>query len=56
MGLKVNLSKSEIVLVGSVAVVEGLPLMLGGKVGLLPLTYLGLPLGAKGKVSVEWYH
>lgn len=32
MGFKVNLRKSEIVLVGSVAVVWGLALMLGGKV------------------------
>lgn len=56
MGLKANLRKSEIVLVGSVAVVEGLALMLGAEVGLLPLTYLGLPMGAKCKVSVEWYH
>ena len=45
-GLKINLSKSEIIPVGRVDNVELLASELGYGVGSLPTTYLGLPLGA----------
>ena len=45
-GLRINLNKSEIISVGSIAEVESLALELGCKVGALPSSYLGLPLGA----------
>lgn len=45
-GLKVNLTKSEIVPVGEVQGVEKLAQLLRWKVGSLPMKYLGLPLGA----------
>ena len=45
-GLKVNLSKSEIIPVGRVENVEGLAAELGCSVGSHPSMYLGLPFGA----------
>ena len=45
-GIKVNLSKNEIVPVGLMFDVESIELMLGCKVSLLPMNYLGLPLEA----------
>ena len=48
-GLKINLNKSEILPIGPVANLEELAIELGCKVGSLPTTYLGLPLGAKHK-------
>ena len=47
-GLKINLSKSALLLVGSVENPKGLALEVGCNVGSLPTTYLGLPLGAFG--------
>ena len=46
LGLKINLSKSVIVPIGEVEDVKGLSRILGCGVESLPLTYLGLPLGA----------
>ena len=46
-GLKINLKKSSIMLVGAVENVDQLAFELGCKVGALPSTYLGLPLGAR---------
>ena len=51
-GLRINLSKSEIIPVGTVSNVETLAIELGCGVGSLPTTYLGLPLGAPHK-SIE---
>ena len=51
-GLKINLGKSEMVLVGDVPNMEELACILGCKQALrasLPMKYLGLPLGAKFK-------
>ena len=48
-GLRINLNKSEIIYVGSIAEVDSLALDLRCKVGTLPSTYLGLPLGAPHK-------
>ena len=53
-GLKINLNKSEIIPIGTVANMEELALELGCKVGTLPTTYLGLPLGAKHKALSVW--
>jgi hypothetical protein len=53
-GLKVNLSKSELVPVGNVVDVEGLADILGCRVSSLPLKYLGLPLGASFKAKPIW--
>ena len=48
-GLKINLSKSELVPVGVVHNIDLLLNVLGCKQGTLPMKYLGLPLGAKFK-------
>ena len=53
-GLKINLNKSEILPIGPVANLEELAIELGCKVGSLPTTYLGLPLGAKHKALSMW--
>ena len=45
-GLKISLEKSELVPLGRVENVEMFAAELGCKVGRLPSTYLGLPLGA----------
>ncbi|RVX21330.1 hypothetical protein CK203_002101 [Vitis vinifera] len=50
--LSINLNKSEILPVGRVENVEVLASELGCKVGTLPSTYLGLPLGAPHKSMV----
>ena len=52
--LKINLSKSEIILVGRVANVELLAAKLRCGVGSLPTTYLGLPLGAPHRAVGVW--
>ena len=51
LGLKINLAKSELVLVGIVNNVEGLTRILGCRVSSLPMKYLGLPLGASFKIK-----
>ncbi|RVW45726.1 hypothetical protein CK203_094993 [Vitis vinifera] len=48
-GLKVNLSKTEAFLVGEGIPMETLASVLGCKIGSLPTTYLGLPLGSPYK-------
>ena len=53
-GLKINLSKSELVPVGVVHNIELLLSVLGCKQGSLPMKYLGLPLGAKFKDKTIW--
>jgi hypothetical protein len=53
-GLKINLSKSEIVPVGEAGNVEELASILGCGVASLPIKYLSLPLGAKYKDSNIW--
>jgi hypothetical protein len=52
--LKINLTKSELVLVGNVNSVESLARILGCRVSSLPMKYLGLPLGASLKVKSIW--
>uniref|UniRef100_A0A2N9HXJ9 Reverse transcriptase domain-containing protein n=1 Tax=Fagus sylvatica TaxID=28930 RepID=A0A2N9HXJ9_FAGSY len=53
-GLKINLSKSELVPVGPVPNVPELAGILGCSVASLPFTYLGLPLGASFKMKSIW--
>ena len=52
--LKVNVSKSEMVPIGEVNNVHALAEILGCKVGALPMTYLGMPLGAPHKSPSIW--
>ena len=53
-GLKINLSKSEIIPIGPVTKAVELASKLGCKIDSLPTSYLGLPLGAKHKVLGVW--
>ena len=53
-GLKINLEKSELILVGRVHNIGDLALELGCKVGNLRSRYLGLPLGAPFKFVEVW--
>ena len=53
-GLHINLAKSELVLVGNVTNVGELVALLGCRQSSLPMTYLGLPLGAKFKDRAIW--
>ena len=48
-GLKINLTKSEIIPIGPVNNLVELTSELGCNIGSLPTSYLGLPLGAKHK-------
>ena len=53
-GLRINLGKSELVLVGGVPNLATLMGLLGCGQSSLPLKYLGLPLGAKFKNLFVW--
>ena len=53
-GLRINLDKSELIPVGCVDDVEELTAAIGCKVGSLPTTYLGLPLGAQYRSLAVW--
>jgi hypothetical protein len=53
-GLKTNLAKLVLVLVGDVANMDDLAGILGCGVSSLPLKYLGLPLGAPFKAKSIW--
>ncbi|WJZ95777.1 hypothetical protein VitviT2T_014517 [Vitis vinifera] len=53
-GLRINLAKSEIIPVGEVDEILEMAVELGCKVGQLPSTYLGLPLGAPNKAGYVW--
>ena len=53
-GMRINLDKSELILVGEVGNVEGLAVELDCWVGSLPFTYLSLPLGTSYKSIVVW--
>ena len=52
--LSINLEKSKLILVGRMENVEELALKFGCKVGALPSSYLGVPLGAPFKSMVVW--
>jgi hypothetical protein len=53
-GLKINLSKSKMVPVGQVPNIDVLAVILGCNITHLPMSYLGLPLGAKFKSKQIW--
>jgi len=53
-GLRINLDKSELVPIGEVEDVESLAHILGCRIGSLPMTYLGMPLGASFKSISIW--
>ena len=53
-GLKVNRDKSEAILVGRVDSLEIIVSVLECRIGKLPSSYLGLPLGAPFKSSRVW--
>ncbi|KAG7984034.1 hypothetical protein I3843_04G136900 [Carya illinoinensis] len=53
-GLKVNLSKSEVVPIGMVNNLSEVATILGCKVSSLPTRYLGLPLWAPHKSMIMW--
>ena len=54
LGLRINLEKSELILVGRVENIDDLAMEFGCRVGSLPSTYLGLPLGAPLKSVTVW--
>ena len=54
LGLRINLTKSEIIPVGEVEEILEMAMELGCKVGQLPSAYLGLSLGAPNKASSVW--
>ena len=51
-GLKVNVGRSEIVLIGEVSNIHNLANILHCRVGSLPMTYLGMPLGTSYKTTI----
>ena len=53
-GLNVNASKSELVPIGEVDNVQALTEILGYRIGPLPMTYLGMPLGTSHKSPSIW--
>ncbi|RVX09597.1 hypothetical protein CK203_012464 [Vitis vinifera] len=55
-GLRINLEKSKLIPMGRVENFDDLAMEFGCRVGSLPCTYLGLPLGAPFKSidSLEW--
>ena len=53
-GLKVNVAKSEMVPIEGVNNVNALAEILDCRVGALPMTYLGMPLGASHKSPSIW--
>ena len=53
-GLRINLEKSELILVGRVENIDDLAWDFGCRVGSLLSTYLGMPLGAPFKSVTKW--
>ena len=53
-GLRINLEKSELIPVGRVENMDDLGWDFGCRVGSLPSTYLGMPLGAPFKLVTVW--
>ena len=53
-GFRINLEKSELILIGWVENINDLALKLGCKVGGVPSHYLGLPLEAPFKYVIVW--
>ena len=53
-GLKINVLKIEMVPIGEVNNVHALAEILGCRIGTLPMTHLGMPLGASHKSPTIW--
>lgn len=53
-GLKINLAKSKLALVGNVSNMNSLARIMGCRVSSLPIKYLSLPLGAPFKAKPIW--
>ena len=53
-GLKVKKDKSEVILVEMVDSLENIVSVMGCRIGKLPSSYLGLPLGVPFKSSRVW--
>lgn len=53
-GLRINLGKSEVIPIGRFGEVQVMVDILGCRVSLLPMTYLGLPPVAKFKGFCTW--
>ena len=54
LGLKINLDKSSMLVVGNVDDIEGLTIELGCSSKTLPTNYLGLPLGTCRNLTYVW--
>ena len=54
LGLRINLEKSELIPVGRVENMDDLAWEFGCRLGSLPTTYLGMPLGAPFKLVTVW--
>ena len=54
IGLKVNALKREMVPIGEFTNVHVLAEIFGCRIGSLPMTYLGMPLGASHKSPIVW--
>ncbi|WKA01526.1 hypothetical protein VitviT2T_019806 [Vitis vinifera] len=52
--LRINLEKTELIPIGRVENINDIALKFGCRVGSLPSTYLGLPLGAPFKSILVW--
>ena len=53
-GLRINLEKNELIPMDSVENIDNLAMEFGYRVGNLPSTYLGMPLGAPFKSMIVW--
>ncbi|RVW50774.1 LINE-1 reverse transcriptase-like [Vitis vinifera] len=53
-GLRINLTKSELIPVGEIDNIEEMAVELGCRIGSFPVKYLGLPLGARHKALSTW--
>ncbi|XP_034689500.1 uncharacterized protein LOC117917365 [Vitis riparia] len=53
-GLRINLTKSEVIPVGEVQRIEEMAVELGCRVGQLPIVYLEVPLGVPNKAAYGW--
>jgi hypothetical protein len=53
-GLRINLAKSELVLIGNIMNVQGLASVLGLRVSFMPMKYRVLPLRALFKTKSIW--
>ena len=53
-GLRINFEKNELIPMDSVENIDNLAMEFGYRVGNLPSTYLGMPLGAPFKSMIVW--